>query len=393
VNIIENSLNGNEFNMKKSIADLVSRLTPDPWREENAFATDISAANAQILAAKDNTVEIARVLREWLQKFQPCLFGRLAAKMDLLSFCILTEDDLLQDDEHVQKKIQEARSMWTREAFRGKKSGFVILATSDALINAEPNRTLQEFSARLCSLYLLEEDIKSNSIYCDEVFLEKPDAARTTWKWLAGVNVFATSADKRWWQDHRIPGGLAFSINSVGHMVKSGMLAQIMAEMNRLLGGETEEVVTAKVDSLEKALELAMRTIALASDTVSGKATELLQLPADTSSLTVSKCPVKLPSFLADKNYCEYQGKYHTDVTIPADYFDPSVAMPTTVETQRLDFTYLFHKDVDNPAFDTMGSGRRIRDFRPSEVLKLSKGAGISSPIAENSRLREALRM
>jgi hypothetical protein len=374
----------------KSISEIHSYLAGDIWRIENHFAMDMDAANAEITAAKDPE-EIPEILRAWLQKFQPCLFGRLAAKLDLLSFCILTKNDLLQDDEHVKKKIQEARSLWTREAFRGKKSGFIILATSDALINSEPNRTLQEFAARLCSLYLLEEDIKPNTIYCDEVFLEKPDAARTTWKWLAGVNVFASSADKRWWQDHRIPGGLAFSVNSVGHMVKSGKLAQIMVEMNRLLGGETEQVVTAKVDSLEKALELAMRTISLASDAVSGKATELLPLPVDTSLLPVSKCPVKLPSFLADKNYCEYQGKYHTDVTIPADYFDPSVVMPTTVKMQQLDFTYLFHKDVDNPAFDTMGSGRRIRDFRTGGVLKPSKGAAISSPIAENSRLREAL--
>jgi hypothetical protein len=207
----------------KSIAELHSSLTPDPWRLESHFAEDICAANAQILGAH-NSIEIADALRQWLQKYQPCLFGRVAAKMDLLSFCILTKDDLVKEDAFIKTKIQEARTNWTREAFQGKKSGFIVLAASFDLVNAEPNLALREFAARLCSLYL-QDDIGIDTIYSDEVFLEKPDVARTTWKWLAGVNVFATCADKRWWQDHRIPGGLAFSVNSVGHMVKSGMRA------------------------------------------------------------------------------------------------------------------------------------------------------------------------
>jgi hypothetical protein len=373
----------------KSIAELHSCLTPDPWRSESHFAEDIYAANAQILAT-NNSMEIADALRQWLQKFQPCLFGRLAAKMDLLSFCILTKDDLVKEDAFIKTKIQEARTNWTREAFQGKKSGFIVLAASFELANAEPNLALREFAARLCSLYLLD-DIATDTIYSDEVFLEKPDVARTTWKWLAGVNVFATCADSRWWQDHRIPGGLAFSVNSVGHMVKSGMLAEVMAEMNRLLGGHTEDIVISKVDSLEKALEFAMRTIFLASDAVSGKATELLPIPSEVSSSAVPRCPVKLPSFLRDKNYCEYKGKYHTDVTIPAEYFTPDVTASSTGREHRLDFTYLFQKDVENPAFDTMGLGRRVRDFRKSGPFEFSKGPGTTVSIEACPRLAEVL--
>src|SRR5262249_13955242 len=136
-------------------------------RLESHFAEDISAANAQILGAK-NSIEIADALRQWLQKYQPCLFGRVAAKMDLLSFCILTKDDLVKEDAFIKTKIQEARTNWTREAFHGKKSGFIVLAASFDLVNAEPNLALREFAARLCSLYLLD-DVGIDTIYSDEV--------------------------------------------------------------------------------------------------------------------------------------------------------------------------------------------------------------------------------
>ena len=39
----------------------------------------------------------------------------------------------------------------------------------------------------MCTLYLLDA-VAIDTIYSDEVFLEKPDTARSTWKWLAGVN-------------------------------------------------------------------------------------------------------------------------------------------------------------------------------------------------------------
>src|SRR5262249_8473402 len=32
------------------------------------------------------------------------------------------------------------------------------------------------------------------------------------------IDFFAAAGDGRWWHDHRIPGGIAFTANSVGHM-------------------------------------------------------------------------------------------------------------------------------------------------------------------------------
>ena len=71
------------------------------------------------------------------------------------------------------------------------------------------------------------------------------------------------------------------------------------------------------MDSLTRALQMAMQTIGNASEAVSGKATELLPLPSDPLDLPVSKCPIDLTGRLADKNFCWYRGYYHTDHTLP----------------------------------------------------------------------------
>jgi hypothetical protein len=266
--------------MAKTIAELYARLNPDAVRERLGFSSEMNA--------------------EWLHRYQPCLFGRMAAKLNLISYCILTENDLTRSDDAIRDKIQAARLMWTREGYEGKKSAFIVLAVSKTIVAAQPDEALMQLALRLCSLYLLRE-IEPEIIYLDEMFLEKPGNQRVTWKWVAGVNVFSANADRRWWQDHRIPGGLGYSVNSVGHLAKSGKLTQALQEVDRLMDAPSEPLVATKVDSLEKALEFAMRTISGASEAISGKATELLPLPSDRNVLAVSKCPVDLPRFLAEK--------------------------------------------------------------------------------------------
>jgi hypothetical protein len=64
------------------------------------------------------------------------------------------------------------------------------------------------------------------------------------------------------------PGGLAFSINSVGHMAKACGIAKIMNGMNNLLDINDETFIESKVDSLVQALEFAMRTIDIASNSI-----------------------------------------------------------------------------------------------------------------------------
>jgi hypothetical protein len=172
-------------------------------------------------------------------------------------------------------------------------------------------------------------------------------------------------------------------------MAKSGLLRQALAHLDETMGMVDDEAVPSKVNSLEKALEVAMRTINMAADTVSGKATRLLPLPAD-----APPCPAELPHFLQGKDYREYFGSYHTDYTLPSEYFRPDVERPD-LAGHTLDFTYLFDDRIDNPDYLRMGTGRRIRGEeedteQPSGRLRTI--LPVTIPRTQSARLAAALK-
>jgi hypothetical protein len=337
---------------------LMQGLTDDPWRAAAPFSPEIQGALEMTLDPSANENEIKRVLSGWISKHQPCLFGRIAAKQDLLVYCLLTEEDLMGPDEALEEKIQSSRLEWTRLGFEGKASGFIIAVLSQRIALALPNEVVQLLARRICSLYL-QEEVEPDRIYVDRTYLEAPGRRRRSWEWLAGVNYFSAQADGRWWHDHRFPAGIAFSVNSVGHMVKSGKLTRAMDDFEKAVGVPLEDLANPKVDSLDKALELAMRTIDMAQTGPSGKATNLTPR-SPTNDRPV--CPKTLPAALAAWDCRKYQGYYHTDYTIPSEYFTSDVERPTGLQSRELDFTYLFDKSLDNPDHVRMGEGRPIRD-------------------------------
>src|SRR5437879_6252446 len=149
--------------MSQSVAQLMSELRPDPWRQGVPFYPDIQAANQKIFKA--SAEDCIKVLNEWLgTSSQPCLFGRAAAKLGLISYCILTESDLYGSDESIEAKIQEGRTEWHRQGYEGNRSGFVILAVSEKIVTARPDKA-KELAKRLCKLYLIEEDIQENHVH------------------------------------------------------------------------------------------------------------------------------------------------------------------------------------------------------------------------------------
>ncbi len=344
--------------MAAELRELLSGLKRDHWREKEEFSTDMLDAQAALI---NGSTEPVIVLNKWLQRYQPCLFGRVAAKLNLIRYCILQEEDLTSDDA-VRNQIQDARIAWLDDALNGKASAFIIVLISERLAYAVPDGTVRDIAHRICALYLRDVDVQANAVHHERVALEKPGSSRLTWEWLAGVNYFSAQGDKRWWQDHRIPGGMAFSVNSVGHMAKSGKMSEMMNAVNAELGGDSEEFAAGTIRSLSDALTYAMKTIDNASEAVSGKATELLPLATDDDADALPTCPIKLPASVADKNHCVYAGWYHTDQTLPDDYFRADVQRPRDVRQHKnLDFSYLFVDDLDNPAFESMGIGRRVR--------------------------------
>jgi hypothetical protein len=103
------------------LAELYMRLEQDPWRTEHGFTPEMAEATRRLLESSSDE-QRAAVLSTWLEKYQPCLFGRIAARKGLLTYCFLTEQDLLSSDLVIRTKIQEARTHWTRLAYEGKRS-------------------------------------------------------------------------------------------------------------------------------------------------------------------------------------------------------------------------------------------------------------------------------
>jgi hypothetical protein len=378
--------------VSRSIAQLLPKLQLDSWRARVRFSDGVEQANRELFNTSTSHDERIKIVNEWLQSNQPCLFGVIAAKLGLITYCFLSEQDLMRSDQFISDKIQSAREQWTADGFEGASSAFIILAISENIARAKPDENMKKLARKLCSLYL-QENVKTDKVYLDNIFLERRGRKTAAWMWETGINYFSAQGDKRWWQDHRFPGGMAFSVNSVGHMVKSGILSDSMNKLDSLLGlSEGWEI--SKVDSLDKALQLAMSTIARASNAVSGKATELLPSSAK------MKCPASLPSGFADKNCREYHGYYHTDYTLPSEYFLPDVERPIGLKEHALDFTYLFDRRLDNPAYFSMGAGRRIRGLgrgKRNETLtyrvqKRRRGVEQSVLISKHERLIEALK-
>jgi len=328
---------------------------PDPIRQSSPYSLDLAGTTEAILGSSNDSGR-EQALNDWLSRFQPCLFGRHSAKRGLISYCFVLPEDLQAGDEAVHKKVQEARLRWKQLAKTGGRSGFVILVADPRLAKCAPDSALMSVALRLTQLYL-NIDPTPDQIFHEYLDLVVPGSPPVRYRWKAGVNVFATAADGRWWHDHRIPGGLALSVNSVGHMVRSAQVAGALESLNAAVEGTSAPTVQAgKFDSRATALELAMKTIRNAATTVSGKATLLIP----TSEGRGAVCPFKLPDDLAGFSAGDYKGYYHTDHTVPSSYFRLDVERPRDLPLLDLDFTYLFRKSADNPDFETMGFGERI---------------------------------
>lgn len=342
------------------IAELYQRLELDHGRPP--FSQDFQAVNDKILRCGSRS-EIEAEINKWLGTSQPCLFGKIAARQGHLRYCILTQEDLIKSDPEIRETIQVARTAWLNAAFDGLASGFVVVAASAPLSQARPNPTLQQLACELCSLHLFEQPpVQPDTVRTDAIFLEKAGRQRRTWKWQVGINFFGAQGEGRWWQDHRIPGGIALSMNSVGHMAKAGAMNKAMKAVDSMLEVEREDWGNDTVATLEKALTLAMRTIRVASD----GARPGTRLFSQAEKLPALACPYTLAPDIRESNYCEYFGAYHTDWTIPTPYFRDDFERPGDVPTfDDLDFSYLFDKSLAE--YIPLAKGQRIRAGKRGE--------------------------
>jgi hypothetical protein len=338
-----------------TVRELVSELETDDWRQETPFSHDVAECHAVVLSDSTSVRQKTDALCEWLSKHQPCLFGQMEAKRRRLDFCVLTEKDLAQSDDHIRCKIQDCRINWKRRAFTGGSHGFLIVALSSWIANARPNYRLHALATRLCELYVDKGD--SDKIQLDDLLMELRRDGITQWRrWMVGINYFGAQADRRWWHDHRIPGGMAFSMNSGGHMSRT--IAEEALSRNSSIGSDDVPRNSLVYWALPKAMKTIGPRVA-----ESKRATWLGERGHCSEDAEPPTYEQRARYFGELARYSEnaYFGRYHTDHTIPSDYFEEGLWEEKDLQSRErsdLYFTYL-HQPKDSD-YRAMGLGNEI---------------------------------
>lgn len=136
------------------------------------------------------------------------------------------------------------------------------------------------------------------------------------------MNYFSAQGDGRWWRDHRFPGGMAYSMNSVGHMARAR--AEEVAGRTAGLAESLRDVPRERLTYW--ALPTAMKTIGVPAEG-STRGTwlgERGQFEEDREPPTYDQRHRAFGD-LARFSENRYLGRYRTDETIPSPYFDPSI--------------------------------------------------------------------
>lgn len=191
-------------------------LTPDPERKTSGFSGDLEALHRCLFATGEIGADHAALIADWLQRGQPCLFARMAAALGRIDVAIVGEHVLADDDEALARALQPHRAHWLKRAYLGESFGLVLVVAGPELAGAKADAALMRSAIRLVSAYI-GRPIEADQLVLEDVYLDLGECAE---RWRAPLNLFACQADKRWWHDRRIPGGLALSINSVGHMMR-----------------------------------------------------------------------------------------------------------------------------------------------------------------------------
>lgn len=292
----------------EGLSDALSDLILDlPQHSSTAsFGNDIDAANSVLLSHGVPEDDKRQVLRSWIGRWQPCLFGRLAAHRSRnldFDLCWVHEWELDRGREYVMAKIQVARRKWKDRAEVGLSSGFLIMFNSRSLAHASPSDDLVRVCCEFANLYLVEHaPIVPDVIYTEAVPLRRSDGVLTLFK--AGCNIFYGSAHLTRNHDRRVPGGLLFSMNSPGHYANS-----------LVLRGAAESLH----DAVSVVQETAFRSVGNGG------------IGAESARTTSwhNRCPDRMgpwpsskkrPSYIpSDFDGARYSAMYHTDVLVPTE--------------------------------------------------------------------------
>jgi hypothetical protein len=367
--------------MAASLKALYERLVEDKWRKGVPFSDDIRTANDLLFHPYATKGDCEQQLDNWLQSNQPCLFGRVAVATGLVHYCILRHDDIVnKSDKQITEIIRAELVNWKRRSLNPKAygstpaHGFVLVAASPKLAFAAPDENLRRFACRLRDLWgcpMTEQ--QSGTIHWETLYLQNPEDSHFV-KFTFGVDLFAAQGDGRWWHDHRCPGGILFTANSVGHMRK-----------HREWYGHRE-------NQEEWTLQTAMMTIHAAADTSYGKSTWLKDVDEKGKPFVQDlACPIhKIRQQLMNKDWTRYGGYLHTDHSVRSEFFhnEPGLSADLKGRQYLQDFSYLY--DPKSNDYVKFVSGVRTADEeiwadlgRPDTWSALKGRASRSAPTGE----------
>ena len=316
------------------LLDIRFRGPADAMRSRRHFSADMQALHGILFNSDFDRQAKINEYRAWLEKNQPCVFGKTAAKNKNIYICLLEEDEILRmkgGDSDVEETLQDHRQVFKRLALEGRVSSFVILLTSRHLITREPSERLKEICRRLMELYMqvrvADDAIQTEREY---VFLRRSD--NTVLKFATLPNIFCAQGDGRWWHDHRTPGGIMITSNALGHFTYV-----------RTKKTDLDTTVCAS------ALEQAMRTIATAYKNPANAKAKLSHCPATflVPRQEGDPTPLKPTSDFAESSPDHYAGYFHTDHLIPSAFFQRERDPEVLTKYEDLGFRYIFDGTVD----------------------------------------------
>jgi hypothetical protein len=307
----------------------------DALRAKKAFSEDIEATNAVLFNPTYSKRAKVQAYRKWLEQNQPCVFGRIAAKNKNVFICLLEEREILAmkgGDNDLHDTLQDYRQVWKRHALEGLVSSFVIVVVAPSLVTKQPDDGVKEIARRLLELYMEIDRIDDDTYHTQReyVFLRRvSDGTPNLLKFSTLPNIFCAQGDRRWWHDHRTPGGLMVTSNALGHFMYSRGRGQLDAAAKTW------------------ALENAMRTINNAHVGSRKGASKFCPATNLVPAAPGESSPLKPTSELARYSADHYEGYFHTDHLIPSVYFEPKQRREPPPRYADLTFRYIYDESAD----------------------------------------------
>lgn len=330
-----------------TINELLQRLQGDNLRKSRRFSDDIREANELLhnRAAFDD--ERWDCMRNWCQANQPCQFGIRAAQENRIHFSFLTHEAVSQwSDGEIAEKISEDKKLWKqRAAFDPDRAAhsFMLVVASQSVALAAPDANLEAFSNHLLELAgwsvgAHRSARRVNEVSSDFLYLRNPQDSRL-YGFQFNVDFFACAAHDRWWHDHRVPGGIAFTANSLGHM-------RAFREWYLKKAGDASEwAVKLAMVTIENAEPGKVPSKPNSAAPAGGRVTWLRALRDGKPFISDIPSPLKqTPSSLQNKDWTKYEGFLHTDHAVRSEFFQDRDVPPTFEQPYRMDFMYIYAK-------------------------------------------------